>query len=157
NVKVEIKSDGAQTDYVAIEHGTFPASSETKVEVTSVAVKNDTENIVTKEEVTENLVPAYPIKQEIQDINIKHLLPVIDVLVPVIKTIIKDVKAEIKSQRKDETGLVANEHSTFRDPDEIKLEISSNVMKKENESVGFKEEITQNLVPAFPGKEKSRH
>ncbi|KAJ9578006.1 hypothetical protein L9F63_025133, partial [Diploptera punctata] len=97
-------------------------SSETKVEVTSVAVKNDTENIVTKEEVTENLVPAYPLKQEIQDINIKHLLPVIDVLVPVMKTIIKDVKAKIKSQRKDETGLVANEHSTFRDPDEIKLE-----------------------------------
>ncbi|KAJ9576508.1 hypothetical protein L9F63_025595, partial [Diploptera punctata] len=88
NVKVEIKSEGDQTNYVAIEHGIFPAPSKTKVKVKSVAVRNDIEKIVTKEEVTENLVPEFRIKQ-IQGINIKHLLPVMDVLVPVMKTITK--------------------------------------------------------------------
>ncbi|KAJ9578874.1 hypothetical protein L9F63_004888, partial [Diploptera punctata] len=73
-VKVETKSEREdQTDYVHIEHETFPAPKETKLQITSDAVKDEIEKIYIKDEITGNLVslPVFTAKISCYDcINI---------------------------------------------------------------------------------------
>ncbi|KAJ9601204.1 hypothetical protein L9F63_000624, partial [Diploptera punctata] len=89
-VKVEVKSEREeQINCVDIEHETYPVPDETKLEVTSDAVKNEMERIYIKEEITENFVTDFPVKNDTQDIDIKPELPLTEELEPIIKTITK--------------------------------------------------------------------
>ncbi|KAJ9576611.1 hypothetical protein L9F63_025489, partial [Diploptera punctata] len=89
DVKVEIKPEREENNYVDIEHETFPAPDEMKLEVTSDAAKNEIKNIDIEEHITENLVTPFPKIEESQNINIKREVAVTQVLVPIVKTITK--------------------------------------------------------------------
>ncbi|KAJ9578881.1 hypothetical protein L9F63_004895, partial [Diploptera punctata] len=86
DVKVEIKSEEEeQTDKPDIEHVTFPAPGEIKLEATFDAVKNETKQIDIEEETTQNLVAPLAIKGETEDIKNEVTIK----LVPILKTTTK--------------------------------------------------------------------
>ncbi|KAJ9586057.1 hypothetical protein L9F63_020298 [Diploptera punctata] len=84
DVKVEIKSEREEeNEYVDIEHETFPAPDEMKLEVTSDAAKNEIKNIDIEEQITEHLVTPFPKIEESEVIDIKREVAITEVLVPI--------------------------------------------------------------------------
>ncbi|KAJ9583429.1 hypothetical protein L9F63_022232, partial [Diploptera punctata] len=87
DIKVEIKSEHDEhTVYPDIQHETFPVSGETKLEATCDAVENEIKNISIEEDKTHNLVAEFCVKDAIQNINVKHEMPITHDLVPLMKT-----------------------------------------------------------------------